>query len=207
MKKLFILFAVILFVSGCTNTVVPAQDVPVPTPTPVVSAPVVLPSTQIYNNGTYNFEFTYPVEFVFANPVYTNFENQIVQINLPKSAYPSTNFGDAAFAVGSVYTKTLPECLKVGSDKFSETFDAKNSVVINGATFYKASASDAGMGNLYESRGFLTYHDSNCFEIVEMLHSTRIENYPENTVKEIDKALIWQRLDDILNTFKFISNP
>src|SRR3989339_1220409 len=127
MKKLFILFAVTLLVSGCTSVTVPAPTLVVPL------------GTQVYNNGTYNFEFTYPVEFVFANPVYINFENQIVQINLPKSAYPSTNFGDAAFAVGSVYTKTLPECLKIGSDKFGENFDAKNSVVINGATFYKAS--------------------------------------------------------------------
>jgi hypothetical protein len=81
----------------------------------------------------------------------------------------------------------------------------KEQRTINGNTFYFAESSEGAAGNLYESRYFRTYHGTTCIEVAETIHTTNVGNYPQGTVKEIDRAPVWQTLDSILATFTFNS--
>jgi hypothetical protein len=66
-----------------------------------------------------------------------------------------------------------------------------------------AQTSDAGAGNFYESHLYRTLQDNECFEFEQLIHTTNVQNYPEGTVTEVDKAPVWQSLDAIVNSVTF----
>jgi len=156
---------------------------------------------QSYKNITYNFEFEYPKNIGFVVPSYANLEDKILQIEIPQSDYPQTNFGDAAFSVSATYTKSLKECLTKNAPENGDGF--KTPVEINGSTFYKTPGSGVGAGNIYESLNYRTLtKDKMCLELVQTIHTSNIGNYTPDTVTEVNKTEVQNRLDIILNTFK-----
>ncbi|MBU6447718.1 hypothetical protein KGQ24_02680 [Patescibacteria group bacterium] len=160
---------------------------------------------QTYKNGTYNFEFQYPADLTFVTPIYASLEDKIVQVQIPQSAYPKTNFGDAAFSVSAQYAANLQDCLKLNAPENADKFSTK--VTINGIDFYMSQGTGAGAGNYYESRVYRALSSGHmCVELNETLHTSNIYNYPPNTVTEVDKNAVWARLNQILNTFKFTAS-
>lgn len=156
---------------------------------------------QTYKNITYNFEFKYPNNLGFVVPSYTNLEDKILQLEIPQSDYPQTNFGDAAFSVSTTYAKSLSDCLSKNPPENSDGF--KTPIQINGLTFYKTLSSGVGAGNLYESINYRTLSSGNmCLELIQTIHTGNIDNYTTGTVTEVDKIAVQDRLDQILNTFE-----
>lgn len=202
MKKFLLALgcAVVLGGAGC-GAIPPSDTVPQET-TPTTT----LENVQTYRNIEYKFEFKYPAGFGFATPNYATLENKLVQVQYGDGAdaYPGTNFRDAGLAVSTVYATDEAQCLN-GWKPTLPTDSFKEKRVINGITFYFASSSEGATGNLYESRYFRTYHGSQCTEVAEVIHTTNVGNYPNGTVKEVDRAPVWQTLDSILATFTFNS--
>lgn len=205
MKKLIPLAALALLAAGCNNT--QTQTPPQnnnsqqnsQTPAPQEEA-----KTQVYRNGTYGFEFTYPKEMVFNTPSYPNLQDKIVQVAFARGEYPKTNFGDAAFSVSASYAKTQAACLTQGPAKI---IFGKDPVRINGADYYKGTDTGAGAGNLYESTIYRTWvGKATCIELNETIHTSNLGNYEPGTVTAVDKTAVQSRLDGILNTFKFDNN-
>ena len=156
---------------------------------------------QTYKNTTYNFIFNYPDSVSFVTPTYSNLEEKILQLQIPQSDYPKTNFGDAAFSVSTTYAKDLADCLAKNSPENSDGF--KTPIKINDATFYKTSSSGVGAGNLYEATNYRTLTGTGtCIELVETIHTANIANYTPGSVTQVDKVNVQTRLDHILNTFK-----
>ena len=224
MKKLFTpIFVSLLILAGCSNSVnpnnvispiSPPQQNPAPTPpvappqspTPTPQStqqPIPTPvgsSLQTYHNSQYNFAFNYPEEFAFNTPVYSNLNEQIVQLGLSNKDYPKTNFGDAAFTVSVQSTKSLNECITTnlpeGIEKLTKT------KTINGTEFYTDEGTGAAAGNRYETHTYRTFVSSNCFEINETIHTANIGNY-DPAVTEVNTKPIWKDLEGIMSTFKF----
>ncbi|HYD91023.1 MAG TPA: hypothetical protein VEA37_05980 [Flavobacterium sp.] len=158
-------------------------------------------STKTYKSDTRNFEFKYPNTFQFTAVTYANLDEKLVGLTLPQSAYPKTNFGDAAFYVSALTTKNINECLNIDLPENSRGFNTTKT--INGATYYQNTGTGAAAGNLYESRYYRTFYNHACFEIGQTIHTTNIGNYATGAVAEVDKEPIWAQLDEILNSFKF----
>ena len=199
MKKILVLLAAVgLVAAACNNT---PQSTNNPPPPP----PAAAPTTQTYSNATYGFEFQYPVSMNFVTPTYANLTDKIVQVQIPQSAYPGTNFGDAAFSVSASGAKDLADCLKQNSPENGDGFKTK--VSINGMDFYMTSSNGAGAGNLYESKVYRLVKSTggSCIELNETIHTGNIGNYPAGTVMEVDKTDVQAKLDTILNSFSF--NP
>ncbi len=155
---------------------------------------------QSYRNGTYGFTFTYPSTMEFVTPSYPLLQDKIVQLSIPQTGYPKTNFGDAAFSVSASYAKTLSACLAANTPQNSDGF--KKEAEINGTTFYFTKGAGAGAGNRYDSTIYRTLvGGQTCLELNETIHTTNIANYPSGTVTEIDKNVVQARLDAILNSF------
>ncbi|MFH0852195.1 MAG: hypothetical protein V1845_01125 [bacterium] len=153
---------------------------------------------QTYKNGTDNFQFQYPAEFYFVEPTgYSFLENPLVQIQADATNFPGTNLGDYAFSVSNQYN--FPDCLKSENDKVALT----ETQVINGVTFYKDTTTGAAAGNLYDSQVYRTVRNNWCYELNLTVHTGNIGNYPEGTVKEVDKNKVFDALNQILVTFKF----
>lgn len=193
MKKIYILaLAAILLGAGCNPT----------TPGPHTPPVQTVKNTSTYHNGTYGFSFLYPNDFVFVTPAYPTLEDKIAQLQTPRDAYPHTNFGDAAFSVSAVYAKSMADCLK---NQMGMQFNKTHT--INGQEFYSTTSSDAGAGNVYESKVYRTLAgNQTCVEFQETIHTTNIGNYPEGTVTEVQKNPIWEKLDAIAESFTFDKN-
>lgn len=200
MKKLILSGTILLLLSGCaaTNVTPPVnnnQTSQTTTPSPIPA------QTQSYKNSEYNFQFDYPATYASIDANYGNLENKIAQVQISSTAYPKTNFGDAAFTVSEATAKSLDECLTMNEPEGGAVFKA--STTINGVTFYTTTGNGAGAGNYYETKNYRTLASSECFEIVETIHTSNIANYDPGTVTEIDKTPIWTELDNILSTFNF----
>ncbi|MEI6835783.1 MAG: hypothetical protein WCK59_03035 [Candidatus Falkowbacteria bacterium] len=156
---------------------------------------------QTYKNTAYSFEFKYPSTLGFVNPAYANLEEKIIQLQIPQTDYPKTNFGDAAFSISATYTKSLSECLSKNPPENSDGFKTK--VQINGQEFYMTKGAGVGAGNLYESNNYrLLTKDKTCLELNETIHTGNIANYTPGEVSEVNKNGVQTRLDEILKTFK-----
>lgn len=157
---------------------------------------------QTYKNGTYGFEFQYPSDTVFVTPNYALLEDKIVEIGIPQTDYPKTNFGDAAFSVSASFAKSLAACLSQNPPENGDGFKTKTE--LNGIPFYMTSSTGAGAGNRYNSKIYRTLSgNQTCLELNETIHTSVIDNYPPGTVTEVDKNIIQSRLDKMLSTFKF----
>ncbi len=154
---------------------------------------------QTYKYRPLGIEFKYPKEFQFTQPTYANLEDKVTQIEIPNSAYPETNFGDAAFTLSSSFATTTQQCDELGSRNTSGLVSKE----INGVTFSESLNTEAAAGNIYDSRTFRTLHGNTCIELVETVHTGNIGNYEPGTVTEINKDEVFKRLDDILMSFKF----
>ncbi len=203
-KLLFGLFAAVLIGgAGCSSTPLPVEPAQPPVTTPETPTTTPAADLQVYKNVQYNFEFSYPKGLGFAAPNYANMDNKIVQVQLSADAYPGTNFRDGGVAVSSGSADILNGCLAQSPIAGGKGF--KNKVTINGVEFYTDEGIDAGAGNFYVSKAYRTFHNSQCFEIVETIHTTNVANYPDGTVSEVVKEPIWAELNSIVQSFKFNS--
>ena len=198
MKKILIIVGLLALTAAACNQQ-PTSQTPTPPPTPVSTTP----TTQTYTNGTYGFKFDYPTSMLFVTPTYANLEDKIVQVQIPQSTYPKTNFGDAALSVSSQFAKDLASCLKLSPPEGSDGFKTK--ATINGVNFYMTNSNGAGAGNFYEGKVYRTIKAAGgaCIEVAETIHTGNIDNYPTGTVVEVDHTDVQAKLDTVLNSFKF----
>lgn len=156
---------------------------------------------QTYNNSTYGVTFQYPQTMNFVTPTYALLQDKITELQIPQSAYPKTNFGDAAFSVSAAYAKDLATCLTMNPPENASGF--KNQTQINGQTFYLAQSMGAAAGNRYDSTVYRTLSGKQtCIEVSETIHTSNIGNYPAGTVTEVNQGDVQSRLDAVLQTFK-----
>ncbi|MDB4939696.1 MAG: hypothetical protein JWO40_121 [Candidatus Doudnabacteria bacterium] len=201
MKKVFLISAFALLAAGCTSTVNTDPNANNNNP-PIQPPQQTQPTTQTYKNSTYSFQFQYPADMAFVTPNYALLNDKVTELQIPKTDYPNTNFGDAAFSVSASYAKTLASCLAMNPPENGDGF--KTTVQINGVTFYTTSGAGAGAGNRYDTKTYRTLVGAqSCIELNETVHTSAIGNYPAGTVTAVDINAVQSRLDQVLNTFKF----
>ena len=113
--------------------------------------------------------------------------------------YFSTNLSEAYLLLtGTPDAATVATCTKPLVDR-GETLQGQ--VSINGYTFTEASFTEGAAGNRYEQIAYRTVAQDKCFEVIYLIHSTAIGNYPAGTVKEFDRTDLLARFEAVLNSF------
>lgn len=173
------------------------------------NVPVIIPGARsiLHEDKEFGFRFWYPEG---SNVRKENFEGYlkatqngvtVAAIFLDESLFKGTNLSEAAVVVGVSPDKgALANCERAVDNQEIE----RGTADIRGATFHLFEATGVGAGNIYESKIYRTIMDGSCYEIVELLHSGNIGNYPQDTVKEFDKAKFTGILENIVHTFVFI---
>lgn len=168
---------------------------------------------KVYRNNQHGFEFKYPNDFSLSQGADTQlsvgefFEgsgNALATVSLAKEAYPATNFSRAFLTVSvSEDAKIEEKCRLIQREGEEKPTQMTEIQYVDSIKFYKAEISGAAAGTLAENRVYHTFHNNLCYEVSLNLFTTNIAKYDPGTVNEVDKSMVWPRLEGILGTFKF----
>lgn len=177
----------------------------------IQNSPEIIPGTKSvsYNNEEFGFEAWYPEGSLIKNE---NFEGYLkatsngttaFAVFLSSDLFKGTNLSEAAIIVGvSPEENSVQKCGVL----FDASEQAQGIALIGDSSFNVFTSIGAAAGNTYEFKIYRTVHNGSCYEIVELLHSGNIGNYPEGTVTEFDKAKFSGILENIAKTFGFDEN-
>lgn len=123
----------------------------------------------------------------------------IVEITIPKTFEPDTNFGDARLVVGrSADAKAVANCLKPMASAIKTPVSHKT---VNGIDYTIVEGSDAGAGNYYDIVSWRAVKDKACYSIDQIIHSTNLANYPpEIGIKAFDQQRVRNVFDQMTAT-------
>lgn len=153
--------------------------------------------TAVYTNPQYVFQFNYGKNNVLdtsgnQSNFFKNPATSIVSASVPRSEFPKTNFGSAIFTV-AVQTKSQEASCLV----------APKTQEINGTIFHVSEQDGAAAGTRYKTKVYRVFRNQHCFELSETIGIANIDNFEPGAVTEVDENNIWDRLDQMLKTFKF----
>jgi hypothetical protein len=160
----------------------------------------------------YGFSIKYPSDFIFTTslaqlkpisyiPVCD--EGTVACAYLTGDKYPGTNFDGAGVSINidpALNTQTKCYNFKVSTNPAQ---NQQPDVAINGVVFKSATGGDAGAGHSEEVKVYRNFRNSWCYEISAHVGSTNIGNYEPGVVKQFDKNAVWEKLQGVVNSFKF----
>ncbi|HWA64630.1 MAG TPA: hypothetical protein VG866_02180 [Candidatus Paceibacterota bacterium] len=172
------------------------------TPTPAPTGPATYRSTQ------YGIQFQYDSRFLLNNyqNLGTYFSSngvQVANIAIPPELYPKTNFGLATANIAVRANSDGTQCLTyvTGAD---QTAVMNRTETHGGNVFSTATLTEGAAGTAYQTRIYRLWHNQTCYEISLNFGVANIGNYPAGSVSEVNQADVWNRLTQIVDTFKFL---
>lgn len=160
-------------------------------------------SNTTYSNSALSFAMFYPSTATSSAVDYAGYlpvtQTPLTSFVLPNNLFKGTNLGEAGVYLGATTSPEIVASCTKPSEEFGEK--SQGTTNINGADFAIFTASDAGAGNFYETRSYRTTVKDTCLEIVEMLHSANIGNFPPDTVTAFDHDKFSGILEAIVGTF------
>jgi hypothetical protein len=124
-----------------------------------------------------------------------------VQLRLPSSFQPETNFSGATVTVGwSENQQQVQDCFDLPA---LHIFKA-DTIQKRGETFRYVRFGEAGAGNFYLTTQYRTRKWERCYSIESVVHSTNIHNYSaEAKISEFDSLQVHSVLQSVINGLIF----
>ncbi len=116
-------------------------------------------------------------------------------------SYINTNLDEAYFLLSSTSNQQKVATCTDPNPNGGAPEEPNGSVNINGYSFVRSSASDAGAGNIYEQDIYRTVNKNVCYEVIFFIHYSNIANYEPGIVHEFDMHGLLQKFNGILSTF------
>ena len=112
---------------------------------------------------------------------------------------PKTNLSEAYAVLATTNDPAIVASCTQPSTQVPETVSGQ--VSVNQYTFTRSEFNGAAAGNLYDQIAYRMVWKDNCIELVFLIHSTNIGNYPPGTVVEYDQAALMSKFEAILDSF------
>lgn len=115
------------------------------------------------------------------------------KFQIPESKTIGTNLSADSY----ISVETIPQTTVCHADLFIDGTQDIREVAENGTTYSVVSASNAGAGNRYEETVYAIPGTNPCVAVRYLIHYTVLQNYPEGTRVEFDKAALLREFDSI----------
>jgi hypothetical protein len=112
---------------------------------------------------------------------------------------PITNLSEAYLQVAASADPAIVSTCTQPSTQVAETVTGQET--IKGYTFTRSEFNGAAAGNRYDQITYRTAWENKCFEVVFLIHSTNIGNYPTGTVVEFDRTTLMRKFETVLESF------
>ena len=117
----------------------------------------------------------------------------------PAFYYPNTNLVESALMLSATDDPSIVSTCTQISAGSGETMVGEQT--INGYTFTRSEFIGAAAGNRYEQIFNRTVWNDKCFEVIFLIHSANIDNYPPGSVVEFDRTALLDKFEAVLATF------
>jgi hypothetical protein len=118
--------------------------------------------------------------------------------------FPNTNFAEGQATV-AVRPETSPEDCSFYTVGAAAPATMTQQSQVAGHPAYYAEFSDAAAGTAYSTRLYHVPHNGDCYEISLTVGLSNIDNFDPDTVRQLQPADVWPRLNRVLTSFKFIN--
>ena len=160
-----------------------------------------------YEDKKFGFSLVRPESTLVVTHGFEGFlpltQTPVVAFTLPEKLFAGTNLGEAGVYIGASSSAVATSKWNVPVADSAEVL--VGTVEIRGVTFVVFTSEEPAAGNIYEERVYRTLHAGTCFEVVELLHSGNIDNYPPN-IKPFDRAKFAGYLEAMVRTFAFTTS-
>ncbi len=113
--------------------------------------------------------------------------------------YARTNLSEAYLLLTATTDPAIVSTCTQASTQVAETVTGV--VNINNFAFTRSEFNGVGAGNRYDQISYRAVVENKCFEVIFLIHSTNIGNYPAGTVVEFDRAALVSKFEAVLATF------
>lgn len=117
----------------------------------------------------------------------------------PSYYYPTTNLEEAALMLTATSNPTIVSTCTQAAAQEGEIVVGQET--IHGYDFTHSEFTGAAAGNRYDQVFYRTAWEGKCFEVIFLIHSSNIGNYPPGTVVEYDQERLLHKLEEVLGTF------
>jgi photosystem II stability/assembly factor-like uncharacterized protein len=117
----------------------------------------------------------------------------------PSYYYPTTNLIEAALELTATTNPAIVSTCTQPAAQSGETVTGQ--VTIHGYSFTQSELTGAAAGNRYDQIFYRTAAQGQCFEVIFLIHSANIQNYPAGTVVEFDRVRLLHQFEAVLDTF------
>ncbi len=176
-------------------------------PEPVVEEPIVeepAPTTRTFASSTMGVSVTYPIAYTEGEHTYPFSSTKSihgVRFTIPMAIATGTNLSSDSY----VSVEQLPNARACTGDIYLKA-NVRAAVLTDGSVEYSvASSTGAAAGNRYEEWVFALKDSKPCTAVRYYIHSTVVENYPEDTVVAFNKDLLVQEFDQIRRSLQIQS--
>ena len=154
---------------------------------------------KVYSDGALGFSIRYPTDY----SINTSYKYQAlgpgkdisgVKFTIPSSITTGTNLSN--FDTG-ISVEIIPATQDCNANLFLDGNTNAQIVTDNGSDYSFASTTQGAAGNRYEEEVWTISEINSCIAIRYFIHSTNIENYPEGTVLEFDRAALINQFEKI----------
>lgn len=155
----------------------------------------------VYHDGTIGFSIRYPDNYS-ANPDYQyqaldpNKEISGVKFTISPDIASGTNLSDDI----GISVELIPDTQDCNASLFLSNNPAAQTITDNNTEYSFASAAESAAGNRYEESVWALPGTNPCLAVRYFIHYGVIENYPQGTVREFDKASLISQFDKIRQT-------
>lgn len=169
-----------------------------------------------YANSGEHFSFIYPSNYKFAEQdndsysagsLFVESEGKtvpvLVSVAMPNDLCVGTNFLGAWFTVSNNKNITKTEDCKLFK-KNGNIVSMAQEETISGTQWYRGSVGGASAGTIVLSRVYHKMQNNICYEVGLHMATSDLNNYyPKGSVRAVNEAEVWGKLQKIFNTFKF----
>jgi len=174
-------------------------------PSPVTEPPPpVVEGPSTYASSTLGFTLQHPKRYTVNEAyAYDQFGPQKlingVKFTIPIEMATGTNLSSDS----GISVEWLPRAKKCTGDIYLLADVKPTKVVDMGVDYSVATSSGAAAGNMYEEIVFAVASSSPCTAVRYFVHSTNIGNYATGTVREFDRATLFNDFDIIRRSLRF----